>query len=408
MSQRGQASVEYVAVISLIAVLLAGAAIAVGVPGLRDAVVAGFRHALCVVTAAACRDDLGPCTVASTEVRERGEASVLVVRAGRDHAVLRERRSDGSVLVTVIDSEEGGVGGELGLGGDLRLGSSRLGLKGALRGALVAELGGGRTWLARDDAQADRIVEALGEDGRLRWVTAGARRLGEALGLRKAPEPGEVFLQGGGRALAEAGLSWDLGYAQLSATLDRAGGVRVDRRTGARTFYLREAAAGDASLTSKLADGAVSGAGVSRLAYTVDARGRPRSLSILGAWSAGGSEGRARRTETEVTVDLRDDPRLQALALHAMTDTLPRRVATLRRLADLGRLDRRVYDTAVDERGFGGTVSVGLKLGAEGTRTTSTAALVDASTRLPDGRTVRRDDCLAGREGASGGARHPR
>jgi Flp pilus assembly pilin Flp len=396
MSQRGQASVEYVAVIALVAVMVVGTAVAVGAPGLRDAVVAGFRHALCVVTGAACRDDLGPCTVASTEVRDRGEASALVVRAGRDHAVLRERRSDDSVLITVIDSEDGGVGGELGLGAELRLGRSRMGLKGALRGALVAEVGGGRTWVARDGAEADRIVEALGEDGKLRWVTVGARRLGEALGLRKAPEPAEVFLQGGGRALAEAELSSDLGDVQLSGTLDRAGGVRVDRRTGERTFYLRDAAAGNARLTSKLTDGAASLAGESRVAYTVDARGRPRSLSILGAWSAADGEGRGRRTESEVTIDLRDDPRLQALARRAMVDTLPRRVVTLRRLADLGRLDRRVYDTAVDERGFGGNVTIGLKLGADGTRTTSTAALVDASTRLPDDRTVQRDDCLAG------------
>jgi hypothetical protein len=96
-----------------------------------------------------------------------------------------------------------------------------------------------------------------------------------------------------------------------------------------------------------------------------------------------------------VTIDLRDDPRLQALARQAMAGTLPRRVVALRRLADVGRLDRRVYDTAEDERGVGASVTVGLKLGADGTRTTSTAALVDASTRLPDGRTVQRDDCLA-------------
>lgn len=396
MSQRGQASVEYVAVIALVAVLVVGMAIAVGAPGLRDAVVAGFRHALCVVTGASCRDDLGPCTVASTEVRDRGEASVLIVRAGRDHAVLRERRSDRSVLITVIDSDDGGVGGELGFGGELRLGRSQFGLKGALRGALVAELGGGRTWVASDGAQADRIVEALGEDGKLRWVTAGPRRLGEALGLRKAPEPAEVFLQGGGRALAEAELTSDLGDAQLSGTLDGAAGVRVDRRTGQRTFYLRDVAAGDASLTSKLSDGAISGAGESRLAYTVDARGRPRAFSILGAWSESGGDGSGRRIESEVTIDLRDDPRLQALARQAMAGTLPSRVAALRRLADRGRLDRRVYDTAEDERGVGASVTIGLKLGADGTRTTSTAALVDASTRLPDGRTVQRDDCLVG------------
>ncbi|MDQ3769759.1 MAG: hypothetical protein M3370_09865 [Actinomycetota bacterium] len=395
MGQRGQASVEYLAVIALVAVLLVGAAIAVGAPGLRDAVVAGIRHALCVVTGAACRDDLGPCTVAATQVLDRGEASVLLVRVGRDHAVLRERRSDNSVLITVIDAQDGGVGGELGFGGQLRLGRTQIGLKGALRGALVAELGGGRTWVARDRAEADRIVEALGEDGKLRWVTAGARRLGEVLGLREAPEPAEVFLQGGGRALAEAGLSSGLGDAQLSGRLDRAAGVRVDQRTGSRTFYLRDAAAGDARLTSKLADGEASLAGESRLAYAVDARGRPRSFSILGAWSAADG-GRGRRTESEVTIDLRGNPRLQALARQAMSDTLARRVAMLRRLADLGRLDRRVYDTALDERGFGGSVTIGLKLGADGTRTTSTAALVDASTRLPDGRTLRRDDCLAG------------
>jgi len=403
VSERGQATVEYVGLIALVAVLLVtGGLVAFG-PVLGERVVEGFRRALCAVTGAACEPRREPCVVASAEVRDRGEVTALAVRVGRDHAVLRERRSDGSILVTVIDGVDAGVHAAVGPEGTLRVGRQQLAAGAALRGALIAEGGGGRTWLARGAREADAIVAAIGSDGKLRWLTAPYRAVGGVLGLREEPEAAEVYLEGGVRARGAGELSLPELDAQLHAVLAGAGGVRWKRRSGEATFYLTRSGELAGGLASVLGDVAGGVRGEGRLALTLDRRGRPLRLSALGAYERSDGRDRGRRTELEATLDLRDPA--NAAAVRRLLPLLAagrggRGVALYELLALLraeGRTDRRVYATARDEAGLGGRVSAVGTLGAHALRSATGTRLLDAASREPGGPWLRRDDCLAGR-----------
>src|SRR5436189_4195613 len=102
-SERGQASVEYLGVVAVVGVLLA----ALAVPALagRDvagAVVAEVRRALCIVAGGQCWLDRRPCIVSSSEVADEGGVDLAIIKIGSREVVLREERSDGTVVVTFV------------------------------------------------------------------------------------------------------------------------------------------------------------------------------------------------------------------------------------------------------------------------------------------------------------------
>jgi len=107
-SSRGQATVDYVALVAVVTVLLTAAlALAGGAgPGVVNAVSAQVRHALCVVSAGGpCREPSpSPCTVASTRDARHFAVNLVLVRIDHDRYVLREELSDGTVRLTVARS----------------------------------------------------------------------------------------------------------------------------------------------------------------------------------------------------------------------------------------------------------------------------------------------------------------
>src|SRR4051812_11492670 len=108
--QGGQASVEWVAVVALVATLLGlGAALAqAGFVGRR--VSREVARAICVVAHGDCRRDQEPCAVASSSDANGWSASIAIVRLGRDRLAIVERRSDGTWAVTLEGAWKGGVG----------------------------------------------------------------------------------------------------------------------------------------------------------------------------------------------------------------------------------------------------------------------------------------------------------
>src|SRR2546423_1211717 len=119
----GQASVEYLGVVALVCALLAGLA----VPALAGRDLAGgfvreVRRALCVVSAGECDLDRRPCVVASRTVRDEASVDLAIVKFGAREVLLRERRSDGTVAVTLLRDRRGGLDLTLGGGAHLRLG----------------------------------------------------------------------------------------------------------------------------------------------------------------------------------------------------------------------------------------------------------------------------------------------
>ena len=98
MSRSGQASIEYVAVLALLALVLGGAGAAVAAPDLPRALARHARVALCVVGGDVCRSEdaraagLAPCVVnAERRESERG-ITVVLVRAARGGVVQIDRR----------------------------------------------------------------------------------------------------------------------------------------------------------------------------------------------------------------------------------------------------------------------------------------------------------------------------
>jgi hypothetical protein len=329
--QRGQAAVEYVALLAVLAVLLAaaGAVAAGGAAGVANRVVGQVRHALCVVTGAACgAAGPAPCVVAAGRDRRRAGATIWVLRLDQDRAVLRERLSDGTVRLTLAEHAAAGLQAGLGAHGRVALGAGRtIGLGGELRATVMGLLGHGRVFHASDDRAADRILRAvrrgggpaalvrrvagggagalvgrvLGDGGGPRGVVgrvlgggAGPRGIAErVLGGGGGPRADEVFVEGGLGAMAEAGVRAPGLGAELWNVADAVLGARLDRRAGTTTVYLRAGDAGralaGAALGVRLLGGGADGRAM--LALTLDRDRRARELALLSSGAVDGGAG---------------------------------------------------------------------------------------------------------------------
>src|SRR5262245_6555960 len=85
----GQASAEYVALLAVVCVVVAGAAAAESVPPLAHDVVAAVKRGICRVAGGVCTADearaagLSPCLVSVRANRERLSLRAWIVRVGR-------------------------------------------------------------------------------------------------------------------------------------------------------------------------------------------------------------------------------------------------------------------------------------------------------------------------------------
>src|SRR3954462_503353 len=111
-SAGGQGTVEYVAVVLLVALVMGGgtaAAARATDTDLATAVPHQIRRALCIVTGGDCDRDRAPCDVATDTTSSTWAAAIAVVRAGQGRALVVERRSDGSSLVTLTKAPSAGL-----------------------------------------------------------------------------------------------------------------------------------------------------------------------------------------------------------------------------------------------------------------------------------------------------------
>ncbi len=421
--ERGQSTLEYVALMALLAVVVVGVGAATLAPTYVNATMGGFQRALCIVTGRECRSlTAQACVVRSNSESNTLTASIAFVRLEDGRLLLQERLSDGRIRITVTDTNA--VGGELGIGASagVNLGGLKLDASAMANASLLGLFGRGKSYTVRDAGAAQRLVKQIESgdardpdstfhEGGLRGdadATAGVEASlggGSADGDKReagkdeqgAKEQGEFSSE----PLAEAS-------AGVRASLSRAIGHRKDRRTGETTWYLRADNAVSASVG--VSGVAVGGAGAEASAYangvlsvTTDRRGRPVAIGALGTYGAGagydvsgGPSGSAggRRHEVEVTADP-DDPTILA-ALRAFGDgpgpsTLK---ALTQAVYDHGRIDRRAYEVDADSQSAGGSVALGAKVGAGFEQATEQAKLVDARSRPPGGVWEDRFDCL--------------
>lgn len=431
-SPRGQASTEYAALLTLVAVVVvAGVALTSG--GLGDQVAYALQRGMCAVTGRACAagrsaggPDLPPCPLHRASRSQTASGSAGFGTADVGLGLQLERRSDGTATVSFTDSAETGL--TAGVGAHFSVGRAG----GSARADIAVTEGftRGRAWIFPSAAAAQRFVDRFGDHqdllGRAGDELLDACFLCHWLGWRRdrPPAPDAEFLEGGGRlaAAAEAGLG--RAHAEARAALEGAIGRR-STRAGEVTYYLRLRGEAAGSLDGGAGvGGGAHAAGV--VAYTLGPDGRPRRLQVssVRGWEGGGAgQGRGPTTErpargpqalggyvgagagsvleSEAMLDL-DDP-ANARAARALVDALgarrptavPAAVSALReRFARHGKTTLRRFRLRASHAGISAGLALGAKVEAGVLHEARGLDLVGVATRLPGLPFRARADCL--------------
>jgi hypothetical protein len=397
--QRGQASVEWLAVVALVAVMLGlGAALAqAGYVGRR--VTREMARAICLVGSGDCRRDQEPCVVGSQATRQGMTMHLLFFRLGEDKLGVVEERSDGTFAVTLEDGITGGLEGSGGLKAGFQVGKLGLSIGGEVTAALLARLGRGRTWIVGSRAEAQRVLEEEGA-GRPPDATSGSGAWDSS-----------VDVNAGAGLLGEA-----VEVARAGIVFDREAGWRVDRRSGHRTAYVQASATG--SVNGRVLG--LSGAGGQETyAVEYDETGRPVDLRVIAAGPFAGSRDLPSVVQSvagllatdagegergyEVTghLDLTDAENLVAArgllnaiaARHATT--APER-ALRRRIDEHGTVQARILASQSKEQGASFDVTGGpVRFSADAQILQRSQELLAATSRGLDGQWITRTDCVA-------------
>jgi len=406
-STRGQATVDYVAIIAVLAILfaLALASAAAGAPGVVNAVAGQIRHALCVVSGGPCPDVAPqPCTVATTRHATSLAVNLLLVRIDRDRYVLRELMSDGTVRLTVAHSGSAGVEIGVGFHAGVKVKGREVGADDEARAGVQGVIGGGRVFVARDAHEAAAFMRAI-RDGRSPPVA-----------------PREVFFEGGLRGVGSIGIGTSVAGAWLEGLAGTMISARRDQRTGQVTLALNAGASGWGALDIVLGGPAGTDDRSSSIGLTIDRHHRPTevtvsvagtlgaggslplglskalgattSASLSGALSSGSTSGR--KWELSARLDLRDPVAAAAWKTFrhdpASGDAIRALAEAIR---DRANLDVRAYDTNSTSAGVAGGISDVVRVGGQYDRTTDRGRLIAASSRPSGGLWEERFDCVA-------------
>ncbi len=406
-AEGGQATVDYVALVAVVGVVVAlgGLVAAVASPGIANAVLGQVRHALCIVAGGSCPvSPSRPCTVASVRDARNVAVNVALLRVDDERVVLRERLSDGTVRLTLV--HRGGAGVEGGVGGvaEVEVGGRSVGGGREARVGVQGVIARGEVFYARGEREADALLRAIRGGG-------GGRRA-------RAPVAREVIFEGGVRGLGAVDVNGARGLSgQFDGLAGAVVGARRDRRSGELTVSL--GAGGSGAGLVAIAVGGPAGAldGQAVLGVAFDRRRRPVELSLTATGSvvagstlpgglarvldpaAGSGEALhagGRRWELGARVDLRLPAVAAAWQAFRRAPGSPAAIRALgEALRDHARLDVRAYRVRSTADGAGARFSLaGLKLGGEVERTIDRSQLVSAVTRPPFGLWEARVDCV--------------
>lgn len=396
--ERGQASLEWLAVVALVAGLLALGAGLAQADGVGRRVTREMARALCLVGGGDCRRDQEPCVQSSESDRSSWTGGVVVFRLGHDRFGLVERRSDGTFAVSIGHGWSGGLEGELGIGASAHVKGLDISAGGSLTASLLAQTKDSRTWIAGSEAEAQEIL-AAGGSPRPPDRTSSDRAWIPSLG-------------------GSAGVDVD-GLGHLDAlsggvTFDQHAGTMTDRVTGRRTIYINAQTSASAS---GLGGVLTAGTSDAREIYAVELSpdGRPLVLQITATGAFRGSRdlpsvvqsvaGRlqapgADRYEVTATLDLSDPAALQAAT--AMLDDIAHKrgraepSAALRRLVmSSGTVEARMLATeqSADETGVSGKAGA-VAFSLDHATEHREQQLLAAVSRGLDGQWIVREDCV--------------
>ena len=382
----GQASLEYVAAIALVAAVFLVAAPAVGAPDIPGTVVHKLRLGLCIVAGDICSNTaaqaagVAPCPLASDTKGWEASATAFSIELGGRGTLTVATQSDGTVTAVRTASASGGV--SAGDGWDLAAGPVKIDV--GATGTARARIQAARGWRFPDRATAARFLEhplrnALDErHWPADWMSVEAGRELSAM----------VGAAAGAGAFKDRGdLTGVAGSARLAA------GGRLSR-DGLMTLYLRAAVDGP-ELALPLLPSIGRGHDEWLGEYTFSRSG-PREIAFR---RADPDRLGRRLTETVARLDLRD-PANYAVARPLLEARLPwppaieRDVrAVLARIATDGVVERTVSEVDDDSSGVSGSVRGGWKFGAGARRIRIHKRLVDATARTGGPYARERFDC---------------
>ena len=415
--QSGQASLEYVVIVAIVSVLLTGSAALTRDSGIASIVVAQFVRAICVVSGGDCDRDRMPCVVQANASSTTASLVIAVIKLSGGRTLIRERRSDGTELVTLVENGGGGV--ELTAGARLSLGAAQFGA--ALVGSVTGSLVRGRAWVVPDSASAERLVAQIVLQatpmtglGRRPSTLPSAKRVA-------APPPDITF---GERGL-DSVISGRLSAAGVSFDAEDLVGERFDHRSGQRTLTIRRRneLQGDISpLPASGVEGSLRHTELYTLSFDRDGKmidlgvfdarrflagaKLPRPVAALIESSSHRPLRRGLLVEVEQHLDLNGAENRSAAvgfidSLHRQQIGFGPAVSVSQRLRDRiessGVTLTRSYELSEEKSGLGGRVGAAVGVGLEVGRSTESASLRDAQVRGIDGNWRRRDDCLAAR-----------
>jgi len=368
----GQATLEYIAAVALLAALFLVAAPAVGADDIARGVADAFRHGLCVVGGDICgqgdarRAGLPPCPLKSDLTGAEGSVTAFSVELGGKWTLTVTPRSDGSVAVTRTGGGSAGFAGATKLGGS----AGPVRFEGGGEGAIRVRVQAARGWVFRDAAAAKRFLEhatrhSFDDD---RWPPTW--------------QSGEVGGEGSGSLVASAGDkggdSGQVGGTSLGA------GTAIGWRwfnDGSTTRYARFNVDGAEVNLASLPSPWEAGKAEWVSEYTRGPHGEPREIVLRTARM--GSDNRL--TESIAHLDL-TDPANYAIARPFLGTPMPRsfpfgaaRRALLERIATHGIVEQLDSEVEDDSRGVAIDVGAVVKFGLGGKHVAVHRSLVQAS-----------------------------
>ena len=430
-STTGQASADYIGVLAVIVAVVAVSAATVSPPPLAASVASAMRHALCVVAGGVCtprearRAGLAPCTVHLRSDSDSVGATIAVVRLRRGDTAVIERRSDGTTIVSFVDSNS--IGGQAGVG----FSAARGGASATAAAGAGVSFNTGRTYEFGSLAEARRFLARHGADE----TTVGegvnlARRLSPLHEAARLPAPRSSSYEVGTWAQLEADLEVAVPAIRSRPGADAsadAGRLLGRRRSGRRTtWYVRIEQTATARLGHVV--GSIGGSGQTEVVLEVTSQaGRLVSAAVTGVAgvtgdaslygsstdltalarrlkqaraAAGGAQTGGMSMQASVELDLTVPE--NAAALEGALDVLRLRVppaelaarlsALGRRLDSDGRVDVAFYRTRANVRERSAQLALGAQIGVEHVRSAETRELV-AAWSAHGGALREREDC---------------
>ena len=418
-SECGQATLEWTALVAVVAVVLAIGGAVAGGPGIVNAIGGALRRAICLVGGGDCRPPQPKaCVLSASDASVRASVELTFVKLGGRFGLLRQELSDGTFRLTLVDDVE--VGATWGLGA--HAGAEVAGLFSARAGTmseveLLARLGRRRSWRVSSEAQADALGRRIERSVAQRVIARPVLKIASGLSLvelAELPEPDESSL--GGELEASGSVRLALGGEARAGLAGTLGATRERGGTTNVTFAL----AGEASLDVRRTFFGLHADGEGSAAVTVsfDRHGRAAELEVAAVAEGGaqaalpeggpgrvaGREERGGRLEASGTLDLTASDHAQ-VAERLLAGLAPGRAGELpgvaaelaRRMASSGTLSAELRTTSREAYGADWQAGAGAVAGVSAEASRTTSRLARAWWRPPGGVWDRRLDCAAHR-----------